>query len=487
MSDIESRVVTVGNRYFYKIEFPTLTPKEMKFLKKVKEAAIKEARVDLQGLTKEQMKQRMLFAVLEIMDRLNGDLELSPEKRQKLAELIVNDMVGYGLLEPILEDDEIEEIMVIGPKRPVYVFHRKYGMLETNVVFQDPREIVNIVQRIASSIGRRIDASSPLLDARLPDGSRVNATLSPPALDGPTVTIRKFKKDPLTIVDLLKFNTLNSEVAAFLWLMVEGMGVWPKNILVAGGTGSGKTTTLNALAIFIRERERVITIEDTAELQLPIKHLIRFEVRPPSIEGKGEIDMDTLLKNTLRMRPDRIIIGEVRGSEAKTLFTAMNTGHNGTLATLHANSARECITRLTNEPMGVPMIMIPALDLIVMQARYAHEKKGLIRRVTEVTEVGGITDSTVALSKIYEWDPGSDVIRSTGTPSTLKQELAKQVGISIEEVNEEFEKRRLVLDYLLENNIREIYEVRRWVESYYTNPEATLKKIEESLKASTRS
>jgi flagellar protein FlaI len=487
MSKSETRVVNLGNRYFYRIEFPTLTPKEMKFLRRVKDAAIKEAKVDLRGLTKEQMKQRMLFAVLEIMDRLKGDLELSPEKRQKFAELIVNDMVGYGLLEPLLEDDEIEEIMVIGPKRPVYVFHRKYGMLETNVVFQDPKEIVNIIQRIASSVGRRIDAASPLLDARLPDGSRVNATLSPPALDGPTVTIRKFKKDPLTIVDLLKFNTLNSEVAAFLWLMVDGLGVWPKNILVAGGTGSGKTTTLNALAIFIRERERVITIEDTAELQLPIKHLVRFEVRPPSIEGKGEIDMDTLLKNTLRMRPDRIIIGEVRGGEARTLFTAMNTGHNGTLATLHANSARECITRLTNEPMNVPMIMIPALDLIVMQARYTQENKGSIRRVTEVTEVDGISEGTVALSKLYEYDPITDALRSTGTPSTLKQELAKQVGISVEEVNEELERRKLVLDYLLENNIREIYDVRRWVESYYNNPETTLKKIEASLKASSRS
>ncbi len=486
MGEVETRVVRLGDKYFYKIEFPTLTPKEMKFLRKVKDAAIKEARVDLRGLTKEQMKQRMLFAVLEIMDRLNEDIKLSPEKRQKLAELIVNDMVGYGLLEPLLEDDEIEEIMVIGPRRPVYVFHRKYGMLETNVVFQDPQEIVNIIQRIASSVGRRIDASSPLLDARLPDGSRVNATLSPPALDGPTVTIRKFKKDPLTIVDLIKYNTLSSEVAAFLWLMVDGLGVWPKNILIAGGTGSGKTTTLNALAIFIRDRERVVTIEDTAELQLPIKHLVRFEVRPPSIEGKGEIDMNTLLKNTLRMRPDRIIIGEVRGPEAKTLFTAMNTGHNGTLATLHANSARECITRLTNEPMNVPVITIPALDLIVMQARYTHEKRGSIRRVIEITEVDGVSEGTVALSKLYEYDPVADKLRSTGTPSTLKQELAKQVGISVEEVNRELERRKLVLDYLLKNNIRDIYDVRRWVESYYSNPESTLQKIEASLKALSR-
>ena len=483
MGENSARVVNLGDRYFYRIELPTLTPREMKFLKKVKDAAIREAKVELRGLTKEQMKQHMLFAVLEIMERLREDLEIPPEKKQKLAELIVNDMVGYGLLEPLLEDDDIEEIMVIGPKRPVYVFHRKYGMLETNVVFQNPEEIVNIIQRIASSVGRRIDASSPLLDARLPDGSRVNATLSPPALDGPTLTIRKFKKDPLTVVDHIKFNTLSSEVAAFLWLMVDGFGVAPRNILIAGGTGSGKTTTLNALAIFIRERERVITIEDTAELQLPIKHLVRFEVRPPSIEGRGEIDMNTLLKNTLRMRPDRIIIGEVRGEEAKTLFTAMNTGHSGTMATLHANSARECITRLTNEPMNVPLIMIPALDLIVMQARFTRDSRGSVRRITEVTEVDGLREGTIALSRLYEYDPVEDAIKSTGTPSELKQVLAKQMGITVDEVNDELERRKLVLDYLVANNIRENYEVRRWVESFYTRPELTLQKIENSLRA----
>ena len=468
-------------RYSYRIALPTLTPAEMKFLNRVKEEALKDVRVEAGGLTVEQKKQTLLFQVFEIFERHKKDIELTPEKKEQLGGLIVNDVAGYSLLEPLLEDDEIEEIMVIGPKRPAYVFHRKHGMLETNVVFQDPEEIVKIAGRIASNVGRAVDKENPLLDARLGDGSRVNATMSPPTVDGSTITIRKFKKDPLTIIDLIKFNTLNSAAAAFLWMMVDGYGTWQKNIIIAGGTGSGKTSTLNSLTLFIRENERVITIEDTAELQIPLKHLVRFETRSPNVEGKGEIDMDALVKNTLRMRPDRIIIGEVRGKEARSLFTAMNTGHKGNFASLHANNSRECVTRLTNEPMNVPTIMIPALDLVIMQARLSRGDRGSIRRIVEVTEIGGVAEDTVALSKIYEWDPGKDELKSTGTPSRLKQDLAKQLGIHAKEVNDEIERRTLVLDYLVSKNIRGITEVKKFVNDYYRNTDATLKLIEESF------
>lgn len=221
--------------------------------------------------------------------------------------------------------------MVIGTNRPVYVWHRRFNMCKTNVIFDSDRDILNIIERIAREVGRRIDQQSPLLDARLPDGSRVNATIPPISLDGPTITIRKFKRDPLTIIDLIKYGTMSSEVAAFLWVLVDGLGVKPANVLVAGGTGSGKTTTLNSLGMFIPPSERVISIEDTAELQLPVEHWVRLETRPPNLEGKGEVTMDDLVRNTLRMRPDRIIVGEVRGPEARTMFTAMNTGHNGAL------------------------------------------------------------------------------------------------------------------------------------------------------------
>ncbi|MFQ5406202.1 MAG: ATPase, T2SS/T4P/T4SS family, partial [Candidatus Micrarchaeia archaeon] len=240
-------------------------------------------------------------------------------------------MLGFGLIDALVQDDFLEDIMVVGPDKPVFVFHRKYDMMRTNIVFYDEQDIRILIDRIARNIGRRIDVQSPLLDARLSDGSRVNATIPPVSLNGSTVTLRKFKRDPYSVVDLVSLGTLNLEVAAFLWMASDGLGAKPANILIAGGTASGKTTTLNMLCSFVPSSERVISIEDTAELNLPLFHWVRFETRPPGIEGTGEITMDMLVKNTLRMRPDRIIVGEIRGSEGFTMFTAMNTGHDGAL------------------------------------------------------------------------------------------------------------------------------------------------------------
>jgi flagellar protein FlaI len=478
------RITVQGSRWIYFVRLPDITPGQMKLLKDVKEAALKEGVMPPGDLTQDQRKIGALEVALDLLEEKEKEvgLTLEPDIRQLFAELVANDMVGYGMLEPLLEDDDIEEIMVIGPARPVYIFHRRHGMCETNIVFENSLEIGRIIERIAASIGRRVDLDTPLLDARLKDGSRVNATLVPPGLDGPTLTIRKFKKDPMTLVDLLGLNTLNPEVGAFLWLVANGLGIRPGNILIAGGTGSGKTTTLNALAVFISERERVITIEDTAELQLPIRHWVRFEARPPGVEGRGEITMDTLLKNTLRMRPDRIIVGEVRGEEARTMFTAMNTGHDGSMGTLHANTSREVITRLTNEPMKVPPIMIPALDLIIMQNRATHPKLGPVRRITEVAEISGMREEKVAMNKLFEYDPAEDALKGTGTPSVLKQELARHAGVEVGEINREVERRRIVLEYLLQAEIRGVEEVRTWVEDYYLDPDQTLKRIEEGLR-----
>jgi len=314
----------------YELSIPELSKDEEKLLKLVRDRAIVEIQIDPESIPNLEERRRIFLREVRKMVKEMAPT-LSEGRVELLSELIVQNMIGYGKLDPLVRDDNLEEIMVIGTNRPVYVWHRRFGMCKTNITFTSEREILTIIERIAREVGRRIDQQNPLLDARLPDGSRVNATLPPISLDGPTITIRKFKKDPLTIIDLIKFRTLNSEVAAFLWLLVDGLGVKPANILVAGGTGSGKTTTLNSLAMFIPPSERVISIEDTAELQLPIEHWVRLETRPPNVEGKGEITMDDLVKNTLRMRPDRIIVGEVRGPEARTMFTAMNTGHDGAL------------------------------------------------------------------------------------------------------------------------------------------------------------
>ena len=460
----------------YVVFLPELDEEDKKMLKEIERRAVAEITIDPESfLDREKKREAFLKEVLALIDLRYP--QVPKHKRHAFAELIVQNMIGYGLLEPLLNDDSLEEVMVVGTKKHVYVYHRKHGMCKTNIIFETDAEIERIINRIARSIGRRVDLTSPLLDARLPDGSRVNATIPPVSLDGPSLTIRKFRKDPLTIVDIIKFGTMTTELAAFLWLVAEGYGVKPANFLVSGGTGSGKTTTLNCLGSFIPPTDRVISIEDTAELQLPIEHWIRLETRPPNVEGKGEINMEMLLKNTLRMRPDRIIVGEVRGAEARTLLAAMNTGQNGCLGTLHANTARETITRLTSAPMNVPKIMIPSLDFIFMQNRFSYKGK-TVRRITEIAEVVGIEDGEVKLNIIYEWDPRDDRIKPTGVPCMLKNKIAELRGVPISEVDAEIERRRRVLEYMVENNLRSIKDVGRIIREYYINPERLLRRIE---------
>ncbi len=459
---------------FYFVAMPALSDEEKETLKKIEKKATAEITIDPESILDLESRKRVFIdAVLNLM---NSQKEVPEDKQRQIAELIVQDMIGYGLLEPLLLDDALEEVMLVGTKRSVYVYHRKHGMCKTNIVFEDDDEAIAIIERIARSIGRRIDLRSPLLDARLPDGSRVNATIPPVSLEGPSLTIRKFKADPLTIVDIINYRTMGLELASFLWLAVEGFGIKPANILVSGGTGSGKTTTLNCLGSFVPKADRVVTIEDTAELQLPLEHWIRLETRPPNVEGRGEVSMDMLLKNTLRMRPDRIIVGEVRSAEARTLLASMNTGQNGCLGTIHANTAKETITRLTSAPMNVPKVMIPSLNLILMQNRFTHRGK-TVRRITEIAEITGIEDGNIQMNNIFEWDPKDDAVKPTGTPSMIMARLADLKGIPQEEAKDELKTRREVLEYLINENLRNIKEVSRILNEYHTDNEKLLSKI----------
>jgi len=425
---------------------------------------IKEAATRLITISPEQFrdsnKRREFYfrKVKEIIEK-SPELGVPNSKIDFYADMVVREMIGYGILDVLTQDDKLEEIMVIGPNKPVYVFHRKYDMMKTNIMFGNDEEIRKIIDKIARQVNRRVDTQSPLLDARLPDGSRVNATIKPISLGGSTLTVRKFRTDPFSVVDLVTRGTLDSEAAAFLWLAVDGLGAKPANILVSGGTGSGKTTTLNVLASFIPERERIITIEDTAELNLPIEHWIRFETRPPGLEGTGEVTMDVLVKNSLRMRPDRIIVGEIRHAEAFTLFTAMNTGHDGSLGTVHANSAKETIVRLLNPPMNVPPLMLEALGIIVVQARIHDRRKGTIRRVTEIAEVTGLIEDNPQVQLLYEWEPSSDTIQSTGVNSKYIDLLMRYTGLSKSDVEKEIQKRKKLIEELASKNIREMKQV----------------------------
>lgn len=417
--------------------------------------------------------KNFLFAKLANNSQNNT---ISNEYLDNLARKLFQDLVGYGEIDPLIRDDNLEEIMVIGIDKPVFVYHREYGMMKTNILFKDAGEVMNLIDSIARQINRRIDQESPILDGRLPDGSRVNATIPPISADGPSMTIRKFKRDPLTIIDLINSKTISVELAAFFWLCFDGLGVKSANAIISGGTSSGKTTTLNALSSFINPKERIITIEDTLELQIPHEHVIRMETRPPNVENRGELTMNDLVKNSLRQRPDRIIVGEVRGSEAITLFTAINTGHSG-FGTLHSNDARETITRLTNAPMSVPNIMISAIDFIIMQNRIYRSDGVSFRRISEVAEVSGIEEGVIQLNKIFEWDPQSDTIKNVGITSKTLTEIANVSGNSLNNLYDEIKNREIVLQHMVDQNIRSIRDVSTVLEMYYLDSQKVLNRI----------
>lgn len=417
--------------------------------------------------------KNFLFAKLANNSQNNT---ISNEYLDNLARKLFQDLVGYGEIDPLIRDDNLEEIMVIGIDKPVFVYHREYGMMKTNILFKDAGEVMNLIDSIARQINRRIDQESPILDGRLPDGSRVNATIPPISADGPSMTIRKFKRDPLTIIDLINSKTISVELAAFFWLCFDGLGVKSANAIISGGTSSGKTTTLNALSSFINPKERIITIEDTLELQIPHEHVIRMETRPPNVENRGELTMNDLVKNSLRQRPDRIIVGEVRGSEAITLFTALNTGHSG-FGTLHSNDARETITRLTNAPMSVPNIMISAINFIIMQNRIYRPDGVSFRRISEVAEVSGIEEGVIQLNKIFEWDPQSDTIKNVGITSKTLTEIANVSGNSLNSLYDEIKNREIVLQHMVDQNIRSIRDVSTVLEMYYLDSQKVLNRI----------
>jgi pilus assembly protein CpaF len=328
---------------------------------------------------------------------------LSRSERERLFEGIVAEILGFGPLEVLLADESVSEIMVNGPDK-VFV-ERKGKLTKTNIVFEDSEHVMRVIDRIVSPLGRRIDESSPFVDARLPDGSRVNAIIPPLALNGPTLTIRKFEKDPLTIDDLISFGSLSPETGEFLKACVKSR----LNIVVSGGTGSGKTTLLNVLSSFIPEDERIITVENAAELQLRQEHVVTLESRPPNIEGKGEVTIQDLVVNTLRMRPDRIVVGECRSGEALDMLQAMNTGHDGSLTTAHANSPRDTLSRLETmclmAGMDLPVRAIreqvaAAVDLIVQQQRLRDGS----RKIINITEVQGMEGDIIVMSDIFAFE-----------------------------------------------------------------------------------
>ena len=356
---------------------------------------------------------------------------LSIEERRRLAADISRDVLGFGPLEAFLADPAVSEIMVTGT-RPIYV-ERAGKLYATAERFLFDDHLRRVIERIVSQVGRRIDESSPMVDARLADGSRVNAVLPPLALDGPTLTIRKFSREPFEVDDLVRLKTVTPRLAELLSLCVLGK----LNILVTGGTGTGKTTMLNVLSSFIPEEDRIVTIEDSAELQLRQDHLVRLEARPPNIEDRGEVTIRDLVRNALRMRPDRIVVGEVRGGEALDMLQAMNTGHEGSLSTLHANSPRDALARLET------MVLMAGLDLPARAIReqvasaihlilHLSRLRDGTRRLTHVTEVTGLEGQVIAIQDIFVLEHGTQLgddglIHAALVPTGIRPAFAERL------------------------------------------------------------
>ncbi len=349
----------------------------------------------------EQRKTVVTQKLDDIFSRLGNKV---PESiRQQITQEALDELLGFGPIQPLLDDPDVSEIMVNGPKK-VYV-EKKGHLTKTGVTFENNEHVLKIIDRIILPLGRRVDADSPTVDARLPDGSRVNAVIMPVSIDGPAITIRKFRKDKLTMQQLIDFGSITAPMAEFLRACVIGR----LNIVISGGTGSGKTTLLNVMSGLIPEDERIVTIEDAAELQLQQDHIVRLETKAANLEGKGIVTIRDLVRNALRMRPDRIVVGECRGGETLDMLQAMNTGHDGSLTTLHANTPRDALSRTETmvlmAGMDLPIKVIrqqvsAAVDLIVQQTRL----KDGSRKVTAITEVAGMEGDTIVLTDIFRFE-----------------------------------------------------------------------------------
>ena len=358
----------------------------------------------LESLPQEQLRAELAILVKQVIR--SEQIELAPAQLHTLTVNIQNEVMGLGPIEPLLADPEISDILVNGPSA-VYIERR--GRLEkTEIQFSTNEHLTRIIEKIVSRVGRRIDESSPMVDARLPDGSRVNAIIPPLALDGPILSIRRFSINPLGVDDLIGLGTLNRNIASVISALVK----LKTNVLISGGTGSGKTTLLNMMSSFVPEDERTITIEDAAELQLQQPHVVRLETRPPNIEGRGEISQRSLVKNSLRMRPDRIVVGEVRGAEVLDMLQAMNTGHQGSMTTVHANSPRDAITRLENMVnlagynIGIKPIrqqIASAITVIIQIARLIDGS----RKIISLQEITGIEGEVIEMHEIFRYEQRS--------------------------------------------------------------------------------
>jgi flagellar protein FlaI len=464
----------------YEVIEPTLQKEEEKQLKELRTFLMEEVNVNLKDIeTKEKAESYLKEQARQIIKKYH--MKVRPEATDKLAYYIVRDFVGYGKIDPLMKDHLIEDVSADGVNIPIYVWHRVYESLPTNIIFKDEAELDSFIVRMAYLSGKNISIASPILDASLPNGSRIQLTYGNEVTRrGSTFTIRRFRVDPLTISDLIAFKTVSSEMAAYLWYIIENRA----SVLVAGGVASGKTTMLNCLSMFIKPEMKVVSVEDTQELNLPHENWIPSVVRLGFGHGdkrSGTITLFDLLKAAVRQRPDYIIVGEVRGEEAYTLFQAMATGHLG-MCTLHAESVEAVINRLESEPMNIPKPLIAMTNVIMIMARTEIDGRPARRASTTAEVVELDPDKAKILTEeVFAWNPKLDTFSFSGH-STILEKHIKKLGVTEEEVRRELNRRQTVLDWMTRNSIRRHVEVASVIREYYANPDRIFQRARVGMK-----
>jgi flagellar protein FlaI len=459
----------------YQIYIPEIGLPTNMLLAEMRNELIEITSISMQELTNiksfASIKERFVKAATEVIAKKLPNLD--KETENFLVGHLIQEMLGLGRIEFLIKDPNLEEIVIPSSKEPVRVFFKGYGWLETNIQMKDEDEIINYSNIIARRVGRQINVLNPLLDAHLVTGDRINAVLYPINTKGNTITIRKFARDPFTIIDLISNKTCSLDTAALIWLAIE----YEMNVIISGGTASGKTVFLNACMPFIPPNQRVLSIEDTRELMLPkFLYWNPLVTRTPNPEGKGEVKMIDLLINSLRMRPDRIILGEMRKhEEAMVLFEAMHTGHS-VYATLHADSATETISRLVNPPLNVPSNLLKAVNLNIIMFR---DRKRGIRRVLQVAEIEAEGNEAKA-NILYRWVPETDSIETLNESTSFFEDLSRNTGMNDIQINKTLEERKNILNWLIKNKIRDLESFGRVMNYYYRNKNLLLDAIKKN-------
>lgn len=466
----------------YKVIEPDMKPKTEKVLGQIQEILERSLDIDFTDLETEEAERYLTEEIDNIVDKYN--ITLTDRQREVIRYYAKRDFAGLGKLQPILNDTEVEDISCDGLDIPVYVYHRnpKFGSIRTDMVWEDNEELDSFVMTLAQRCGKSISVSEPLLDGSLPDGSRVQATLATDiARKGSNFTIRRFTEDPLTPIHMMDYETENAQIMSYLWTIIEH----EKSVLVCGTTGAGKTSQLNALSLFIRPEKKIVSIEDTPELRLPHDHWVPEVARSgfgSSVEEGGEVSMDDLLKESLRQRPEYIIVGEVRGEEAYILFQQMATGHTG-LSTIHADSLDMLMDRLTTKPINLSPSLIETLDAIMLIKRIRRGDK-YIRRITGIYEVEEYNKRAgLEANKVFGWDPKTDEYNVVNNSKILK-DIVDQTGGDEDELTEELKNRQYVLKWMQDEQIKHYRDVGDVISRYYSEPREILEDVGESLNSS---